>query len=122
MTDSAKVGAWGEIHAARFMRDKGYDIISANYHARFGEIDLICSDGKYLIFTEVKSRTQTVYADAMEYVDETKQGKILLTAELFISKSGMELQPRFDVIEVYLDKDKLNEPRRINHIKNAFSF
>ncbi len=122
MTDSAKVGAWGEIHAARFMRDNGYDIVSANYRSRFGEIDLICSDGKYIVFAEVKSRTQTVYADAMEYVDESKQGKILLTAELFISKSGIELQPRFDVIEVYFNKDKLSEPYRINHIKNAFSF
>ena len=49
-------GAWGEALAAEYLRKKHYKIVAAGYHSRFGEIDLIVSDRKYLVFVEVKLR------------------------------------------------------------------
>ena len=39
-------GAAGEVMAARFLRSKGYTILVSNYRTRFGEIDIIASDGQ----------------------------------------------------------------------------
>ena len=33
-------GAAGEVLAARFLRNRGYDILTANYRTRLGEIDI----------------------------------------------------------------------------------
>ena len=120
MTDKAKLGAWGEIHAQRYMRKQGFKIADANYKSRFGEIDLICYDKSRLVFIEVKSRSQAKLASAMEYVDEAKQKRVMITAEYFMRQYSFNLQPRFDVIEVYCDKSDFSKPVKINHIENAF--
>lgn len=41
LSEKEKPGLWGEIYAARFMRENGYEIITANYRCRLGEIDII---------------------------------------------------------------------------------
>ena len=50
------LGRWGEGIAAEYLRRKRYTIAAANYRCRFGEIDLIAENRKYLIFVEVKLR------------------------------------------------------------------
>ena len=49
-------GAWGEGIAAEYLRKKRYKLLAAGYRCRFGELDLIVSDRKYLVFVEVKLR------------------------------------------------------------------
>ena len=51
-------GAVGEVLAARFLRDKGYQILSSNYRCRQGEIDIIAVKDIYIVFAEVKTRRQ----------------------------------------------------------------
>ena len=63
------VGAWGEALAADYLQRKLFRIITTAYRCRFGEIDLIVSDRKYLIFVEVKLRRSADFARACEYVD-----------------------------------------------------
>ena len=46
------VGAWGEALAAEYLQKKHYRIIANGYRSRFGEIDLICRDRKYLVFVD----------------------------------------------------------------------
>ena len=42
--------------AARYLEQKGMDILELNYRCRTGEIDIIARDGEYLVFVEVKYR------------------------------------------------------------------
>ena len=49
-------GAWGEAIAAEYLRKKKYKIIARGYRSRFGEIDLIAQNRKFLVFVEVKLR------------------------------------------------------------------
>ena len=95
------VGAWGEALAAEFLRKKHYEIVAAGYRSRFGEIDLIVKDRKYLVFVEVKLRKSGDFAQALEHVDRRKQDKIRITASMYLSQYVTNLQPRFDVIEIY---------------------
>ena len=62
-------GPWGEALAAEYLRKKKYTLIAAGYRSRFGEIDLIVANKKYLVFVEVKLRKNANYAAAREYVD-----------------------------------------------------
>lgn len=113
-----KSGVWGEIYAARYLRDRGYGILCSNYSCRFGEIDIIASKNNTICFVEVKSRNKLTEIRPMEAVDEGKQKRLNLTAQNFIAYTKLKGEIRFDVCEVYLnDNDTLD---RINYIKNAF--
>ncbi len=113
-------GAWGEALAAEYLRKKKYTIVAAGYRSRFGEIDLIAADKKYLVFVEVKLRKNADYAMAREYVDHRKQERIRLTASIYLSENPTKLQPRFDVIEIYSPQGSSTAKPEINHMEDAF--
>ena len=111
-----KRGAWGEAAAAAFLQAQGYTILARNFRTRWGEIDLVASDAKYLAFVEVKTRRSDHFAPACAAVDAAKQRRLVLTAEGWLAAHPTDnLQPRFDVVEVY------TAPRTIRHIKDAFT-
>ena len=113
-------GAWGEALAAEYLRKKRYSIVAAGYRCRFGEIDLIVQDRKHLVFVEVKLRKNDHFASAYEYVNRRKQDRIRVTASMYLSQNPTDLQPRFDVIEIYAPDGM--EPRDpvIHHLEDAF--
>ncbi len=114
------VGAWGESVAAAYLQKKRYKLLASGYHCRFGEIDLIVSDRKYLVFVEVKLRKNDHFASAMEFVDYHKQNRIRTTAEHYLSQYPTELQPRFDVIEIYAPEGVSTTKPKIHHLEDAF--
>lgn len=113
-------GAWGESVAAEYLRKKRFTLEAMNYRSRFGEIDLIARDRRYLVFVEVKLRKSDRFAAAAEYVDSRKQNKIKLTAQMYLSENPTSLQPRFDVIEVYAPQGIDTPKPVINHMEDAF--
>ena len=114
------VGAWGEQIAAEYLRKKRSKLLAAGYRCRFGEIDLIVSDRKYLVFVEVKLRKSAQFAKALEYVDRRKQDRLRTTAEMYLSQNPTELQPRFDVIEIYAPEGTETAHPEIYHMEDAF--
>lgn len=114
------VGSWGEFLAAKYLQQKHYKLVAMNYHSRFGEIDLIVSNKTYLIFVEVKLRKSDHFASAYEHVDQQKQQKIRTTAEIFLAEYHTDLQPRFDVIEIYAPDGANTKHPKINHMEDAF--
>ncbi len=114
------LGAWGESLAAEYLRKKRFKLIAANYRCRFGEIDLIVCDKKHLVFVEVKLRKSDKFAAAAEFVDQHKQNRLRTTAQLYLSQNPTELQPRFDVIEIYAPMGLQTISPEINHLEDAF--
>ena len=117
--DKRLLGQFGEERAARYLRQKGYRILARNYRCRMGEIDIIACRGDYVAFVEVKLRKDDSFAAAREFVTRAKQQRILRTAGLWLSQHETELQPRFDVIEVYAPQGEKG-PVRIEHLEDAF--
>lgn len=113
-------GAWGEARAAEYLRKKRYEIVASGYRSRFGEIDLIVRNRRFLVFVEVKLRKSANFARAVEYVDHKKQERIKTTAAIYLSQNPTELQPRFDVIEVYAPQGIDTLRPEINHLEDAF--
>ena len=58
------LGPWGEALACEYLRGRGCRIVACNYRSRFGEIDVIAEDRKFLIFAEVKLRKSAEYGAA----------------------------------------------------------
>ena len=113
-------GAGGEALAAEYLRRKHYKILARGYHSRFGEIDLIAQNRKYLVFVEVKLRKSARFAEAREYVDVKKQDRLRMTASFYLSENPTDLQPRFDVIEIYAPEGTMTSEPKINHMEDAF--
>lgn len=112
------LGKLAEIKAADYLRKKKYTLVDANYTCRFGEIDLIVTNKKYIVFVEVKMRNENSIAQPREFVDEYKQRKMISTASLYLSQHKTQLQPRFDVIEVICKDNKI---KSLKHLENAFT-
>ena len=110
-------GALGEQLAEEFLTAHGYQITARNFRTRFGEIDRIAEKGGFVVFVEVKLRKGTRFGAACEAVGSAKQKKLILAAEEWMSTHPTGLQPRFDVIEVYLPD---GAPSTIHHLENAF--
>ena len=113
-------GAWGEAIAAEYLRKKNYKIVARGYSSRFGEVDLIVKNRKYLVFVEVKLRKTDTFAMAREYVDVRKQKKIRLTASMYLAECPTALQPRFDVVEIYAPEGTKTQAPDIYHMEDAF--
>ena len=120
MNSSKLLGAWGEVQAAEYLRKKHYKLEAAGFSCRFGEIDLIAVNRKYIVFVEVKLRKSADFAAAREYVDRRKQDRIRMTASIYLERYPTKKQPRFDVIEIYAPEGSKTAHPEILHMEDAF--
>lgn len=117
MNEKRVRGDIGEDAVCRYLRRRLYRIADRNYSCRFGEIDIIAVRKDKLCFVEVKTRSPGSLSRPAAAVDEIKQRRLILTAQHYCMANPSELQPRFDVAEVYLEGDRV---RKIVYIDDAF--
>ena len=82
-----------------------------------GEIDIICKDGKYLVFVEVKYRSNSRFGSPEAAVTPVKQRQISRVALYYMKRYGYDpynTPVRFDVIAV--------AENEIHHMKDAFPY
>lgn len=111
-------GVWGEELATEYLRKKGYSVLARNFRVRQGELDIVASKGRYLVFVEVKTRKNDHFAAAREFITPTKQRRLICAAEYWCLKHPSDLQPRFDAIEVYGEEGCAHP--RVEHLENIF--
>jgi putative endonuclease len=119
--NNKEFGNIGENIARLFLESKGCKIIARNYRAFRKEIDIIAIKGEYIIFAEVKTRSSASFGIPSESVGITKQKHIILSAKKFLLDNGglySELQPRFDIIEIY--HDRKTGKNYVRHLEGAF--
>lgn len=114
------IGAWGEALAAEYLQSCGYVVVSMGYRCRFGEVDIIVTDKKYIVFVEVKTRTSKHFAEAREFVTRHKIERLRRAAEMWLSAHETTRQPRFDVIEIYAPQGVDTTRPEITHLEDAF--
>ena len=114
-----EIGNIGESAACNYLVKRGYVILERNFSSRYGEIDIIAlSPDGCMTFVEVKTRKNTSFGYASEFVDRKKQQHIINTALMYCKE---EYPMRFDVIEVYYKTNgKIIDINDINHIEGAF--
>ena len=120
MGKTQEIGNAGEELVAKYLRQKGFIISARQYHSKYGEIDIIAENDELILFVEVKTRSSNSFGRPMEYVDKQKRHKIRLTANIYLSRNAVCLQPRFDVAEVFLQDKGKTDKMTVNYIENAF--
>ncbi|MDR1409440.1 MAG: YraN family protein [Oscillospiraceae bacterium] len=118
LTQKQIKGKLGEDAAARHLESRGFVLLCRNYHTRYGEVDIIARDAQYLLFVEVKARGVQMWGTPAEAVTPEKQRKIIFAAQQYMQKNPLDLQPRFDAAEVYLNAAGV--PRKLRWIQHAF--
>ena len=118
--DRKELGAFGERKAADYLRRECYKIVDTNYSCRLGEIDIVATKDGYVVFVEVKLRKSSQFAKALEFVDHRKQDRIRTTAQIYLAQNPTDLQPRFDVIEIYAPEGTATAHPEIYHMEDAF--
>lgn len=110
-----EIGRYGEDVATEFLEKRDYVIISRNFLCKQGELDIIAQKEEEIIFCEVKTRTNEKFGKPRDAVDFSKKSHMWNSARYFLHINNLvNKYIRFDVIEIFIDKNKTY----VNHIKN----
>ena len=113
-TNKRKFGKQGEGIAEQYLKSKGYEIICKNFYTRRGEIDIVAQEKNFIVFVEVKTRTNCKYGTPAMAVNSKKIRHMKTAARIFLLLNQYKhYDVRFDVIEIYVKKGKY----QINHIQ-----
>ena len=119
--DKLEKGKFGEDAVCDKLIKQGHEIVARNFHKRVGEIDIISKIGEFVVFTEVKTRKRYSLVSGLEAVNFTKQRKIVLTADAWLTENPTDLQPRYDIAVVTVTNGEDPEVTRIEIYKDAFT-
>ncbi|MCI8273825.1 MAG: YraN family protein [Clostridia bacterium] len=109
-----RFGIIGEKIAQSFLLNNDYEIIDTNFYTKRGEIDIIASQDKCIIFVEVKTRSNLKYGTPAMAVNNVKKRHMRTVAKIYLQLNKLQNSDiRFDVVEVYI----INGKCKINHIK-----
>jgi putative endonuclease len=113
------LGRLGEQLAAEHLERLGHTIVCRNHRTRYGEIDLIASDGETLVFCEVKTRRGR--GEPWDALHEAKRAQVRRMARAYLTEESDRPRTqlvRFDAIGVVIDlRGRLT---RLEHLEDAF--
>ncbi len=92
--------------------DKGQELES-----REAEVDIIAETEEFIVFVEVKTRSEDFLESPQDAVTREKQRSLVLAADNYIRWYDIEKQVRFDVITVIAKGQTLIIEK---HIEDAF--
>lgn len=99
------LGKKGEVRAAAFLRERGYEIVERNFRYRkIGEIDIIARRDNLLLFVEVKSRNTPTFGGPLYSITRKKKNTLKIIASQFLllnpEYSSKDIICRFDMISI----------------------
>lgn len=111
-----EIGKLGETKALEYLQQKGYEIIDKNYRTRYSEIDIIAKDHDFLVFVEVRSKSNEDFGRPEETIDHNKIKKINKNAEYYIANQNYDGRARIDAICIVFND--FGELERLSHYDN----
>ena len=120
-----ELGRRGEDFACGYLEEHGFTVIGRNVHAGHSEFDIICTDGKYIVFAEIKTRNEAPdfpdrYGRLANAVTAKKADALIRGAQRYLREENITgLQPRIDVIEIYAECFPEFHVLKLHHIRNA---
>jgi putative endonuclease len=96
------LGRAAEGAAARHLEQLGYCILTANFRANGGELDLVAEDDGVLAIIEVRYRASDRYGGGAASITHAKRSRIVRAARILLAQNPRlaKLPARFDVVEV----------------------
>jgi putative endonuclease len=123
-----EIGAFGEKAAVHYLRLRGYTVKDRNWRAGHHEIDIVATRFGVIAFVEVKTRSYRPsdvesLPPPRSAVNADKQRFTRQAAKLYLHEHPSHKKPRMDVIEVWLDSEKMKKrPKilKITHLIGAY--
>ena len=113
-----RTGDFGERVAASHLEAKGYTILERNWSVKEGEIDLIASKPRELIFVEVRTRRSRAMVSAEESIDARKAAHVRAAAMAYVQQHpDVPANQRIDAVVIELDAK--GRVMRVEQIENA---
>lgn len=116
MSESHTLGQKGELLAEQHLRQAGYKILHRNWKSGKKELDIVAENKDFIVFVEVKTRTENFLVDPASAVARKKRESIIFAADAYIRKYDINKESRFDVI-IVISKGKTHD---IDHIEGAY--
>jgi len=117
MSESSTLGRKGEDFALSFLQNNGYKIRNRNWKAGKLEVDIIAETEEFIVFVEVKTRSEDFLESPQDAVTNQKQRSLVLAADTYIRWFDISKPTRFDVITVLAKGQTLTIDK---HIEDAF--
>jgi putative endonuclease len=109
-----ELGAYGEQLAARYLQDRGLEVLDRNWRCAHGEVDLVARDGDCLVFCEVKTRRTDRFGAPVEAVTWHKAARLRRLAAAWLQEHEVRGgRVRIDVIGVVRPQVG---PARLRHV------
>jgi putative endonuclease len=120
------LGARGEELAARHFEARGLEVVERNYRTRYGEVDIIARDQRFLVFCEVKTRiVRDGTADVLGpfvAIGSRKQRQVRAMAREWLAQGRLEgprpAELRFDAVGISFDAS--GRLLALEHLEAAF--
>ncbi|MBN1633719.1 MAG: YraN family protein [Ignavibacteria bacterium] len=112
------LGALGEKTAKKYLKKKGLKFIKQNFKYHNKEVDLIFADkkNKILIFTEVKTRHESIYFSPEDSINYKKIANYRFCVQGFLMRN-----PGYNDYDIRIDSigiTIINSEFNINHTEN----
>jgi putative endonuclease len=107
-SSTRQIGNNAEDLACEYLSKRGYKILDRNYTIRGGEIDIVASKSREIIFVEVKARYNHSFGLPIESITPWKIRALQKTAQFYLSQhKKLGIGYRFDLVSIdYADSFK----------------
>ena len=119
------LGTLGEKLGCQYLEKKGYKIVEVNYKnpkgRRLGEIDIIATIGKKIVFVEVKTREKSGLAFGLpeENINRKKLHKLQKIAAYYLRQNKwLDREYAFDALSIVYDG--VARSAKIRHLESIF--
>ena len=117
MAQKQILGKYGEDLAAKYLNDRGYEIVDRNWRCSIGEIDLVALRNERYVFVEVKTRNGTGFGHPFEAITSSKVSRMRkLVAQWCIANEKAGVTVRLDAIAVLIIGGRV----AVEHLKQVY--
>jgi len=115
-------GKDGEEIAQKYLVEKGFGLVEMNYSNDIGEIDLIMTDGDWLVFVEVKMKIGDRFGSPEEMISKKKicQIKRVALVYLMFNREIRRKYEKFRIDAVCIVKNFDDTVKRIKYYRNIY--
>ena len=95
-------GMAAEALASHYLTNQGLCLVTCNFRARIGELDLVMTERNVLVVVEVRARRKTNVATPGATINRSKQRRLIGATRYFLLRHRQfaSWPVRFDVVEI----------------------
>ena len=116
MAEHNIIGKYGEEIARDYLKRKGYKIIAQNYKTKRGEVDIIATHKKVLVFIEVRTKQHEWFGTPEDSIGTQKIRKLTWNARAYVARMRHEGFYRLDAVCVIIRNDGFQLVRHYENI------